>query len=174
MRRLRLSLHVVPRSALVVALTSGAVAHAATIQVTGLTDVVSNNGTCSLREAVRAANLNTASGAMAYETTYSIVRFNNGGSQLTVLVLQNPSSGPVAGEAHFWDSAGTLVATLPFTLGPKETLVRNTGTVTGASGVSGSITVAHDARYGELVGKTVTLELSTGFSFDSPMSPRVR
>jgi hypothetical protein len=39
-------------------------------------------------------------------------------------------------------------------------------------GQSGTITVAHDGRYGDLAGKGVALEPSTGFSFDSPMVPR--
>jgi hypothetical protein len=33
------------------------------------------------------------------------------------------------------------------------------------------MTVSHDGRYGDLTGKTVALEPSTGFSFDSPMLP---
>jgi hypothetical protein len=36
------------------------------------------------------------------------------------------------------------------------------------------VTVVHDAPYGALAGKTVALEPSTGFSFDSPMLPRPR
>jgi len=47
----------------------------------------------------------------------------------------------------------------------------NTATV--APGTAGALTLAHDARYGDLSGKTVALEPSTGFSFDSPMVPRV-
>jgi len=35
----------------------------------------------------------------------------------------------------------------------------------------GTMTVSHDGRYGGLTGKTVALEPSTGFSFDSPMVP---
>jgi hypothetical protein len=31
------------------------------------------------------------------------------------------------------------------------------------------MTVTHDGPYGALVGKAVSLEPSTGFSFDSPM-----
>ena len=35
------------------------------------------------------------------------------------------------------------------------------------------VTVVHNGRYGDLSGKTVALEPATGFSFDSPMIPRV-
>jgi hypothetical protein len=110
----------------------------------------------------------------AYETTYSIPRFNNAGTQITVLILQNPTSYPIAGQAYFRITSGILVATQSFNLSPKETLVLNTASIPGANGVSGAITVAHDGRYGDLSGKTVALEPSTGFSFDSPLVPRIR
>jgi hypothetical protein len=35
------------------------------------------------------------------------------------------------------------------------------------------VTVAHAAPFGALAGKTVALEPSTGFSFDSPLLPRL-
>jgi len=108
----------------------------------------------------------------AYETTYSVPRFNNAGTQITVLVLQNPTNDPIAGRVYFRISSGTLVAAEPFSLNPKATLVLNTATVPGANGVSGAMTVAHDGRYGELAGKTVALEPATGFSFDSPLVAR--
>jgi uncharacterized repeat protein (TIGR01451 family) len=109
-----------------------------------------------------------------YETTYSITRFNNAGTQVTVLILQNPADYPVSGEVYFRDAAGLLLATEPFSVTAKATLVLNTATIPGANGVSGAITIAHDARYGDLSGKTVALEPATGFSFDSPMAPRIR
>lgn len=38
--------------------------------------------------------------------------------------------------------------------------------------MSGSTTMAHDGRYGDLQGKSVALEPATGFSFDTPLSYR--
>ncbi len=38
-----------------------------------------------------------------------------------------------------------------------------------APGISGSIRVTHDGRFGDLQGKSVALEPATGFSFDTPM-----
>ena len=105
------------------------------------------------------------------ETTYAVPRFNNSGSQITVLLLQNPASYPVNGKVYLWDAAGTLVATSSFALPARQLLVLNTATV--AAGVGGTLTIAHDGRYGDLAGKTVALEPSTGFSFDSPMVPRL-
>ena len=107
-----------------------------------------------------------------YETTYAIPRFNNAGTQLTVLILQNPTNYTIAGDVYFWRPTGVLLGTSPFSLDAKRTLVLQTSTVAGVSGMSGAITVAHDGRYGDLTGKTVALEPSTGFSFDSPMVAR--
>jgi len=107
-----------------------------------------------------------------YETTYSVPRFNNVGTQVTILLLQNPTDYVISGNVYFWNPAGTLLATTPFTLASKNLLVLNTGTV--APAVSGAVTIAHDGRYGDLSAKTVALEPSTGFSFDSPALPRIR
>jgi hypothetical protein len=105
----------------------------------------------------------------AFETTYRVPRFNNAGSQVTVLLLQNPASYTVTGHVWFWNVAGAQLGSQPFTLNGKATLVLNTATVAGAGGTGGTITISHDGRYGDLTGKTVALEPSTGFSFDSPM-----
>jgi uncharacterized repeat protein (TIGR01451 family) len=108
----------------------------------------------------------------AYETTYMVPRFNNSGSQLTVLLLQNPGPVTVNGLIHFWSPAGAALGSRTFTLGPKELLVLPTSSVPGVAGASGTITVVHDGPYGSLTGKTVALEPSTGFSFDSPMEAK--
>jgi hypothetical protein len=109
-----------------------------------------------------------------YETTGALPRFNDAGTQVTVLVLQNPTEGPIAGSAYFWNVGGTLLAFHPFSLTAHSTLVLNTATVAGLAGQSGTITVGHDGRYGDLSGKAVALEPATGFSFDSPMGYRPR
>ncbi|HEV7735722.1 MAG TPA: hypothetical protein VGR62_26340 [Candidatus Binatia bacterium] len=107
-----------------------------------------------------------------YETTYAVSRFNNSGTQVTVLVVQNPTDYPVTGNARFWDATGDLVGSSGFALAPKATAVVNTSPI--APDVSGSVTVASDARYGDLAGKTVALEPATGFSFDTEMKARPR
>lgn len=127
---------------------------------------------------VRSGGCGTGCGAddeyrlRAYETTGAIPRFNNSGTQVSVLVLLNPTAQTVSGTASFWSLAGSPLGRRAFTLAPKATLVLNTGTVAGLAGRSGTITVAHDGGYGGLVGKAVALEPATGFSFDSPMVPR--
>jgi hypothetical protein len=107
----------------------------------------------------------------AFETTQSIPRFNNAGSQVTVLLLQNPSGYQITGNIYFWSTSGSLSGQQAFNLPAKNMLVLNTASV--VPGVGGAITIANDGRYGDLAGKTVALEPATGFSFDSPMVPRV-
>jgi hypothetical protein len=109
-----------------------------------------------------------------YETTYSVPRFNNFGTQVTVLLLQNPTNYPISGVIYFWDVTGAQVASSPFTLAAKNLQVLATNTVPGANGVGGTLTIVNDGRYGDLSAKTVALEPATGFSFDSPALPRVR
>ena len=110
----------------------------------------------------------------AYETTASIARFNNSGSQVSVLVLRNLGQRPLAGHAHFWSSQGNLLASQPFSLAPRAALALNTSSVAGLQGQGGSVTLSHDGRYGDLAGKAVAVEPATGFAFDTPLVQRPR
>jgi hypothetical protein len=129
---------------------------------------------------VRSVSCTTECGAddtyrlRVYETTGVIPRFNNFGSQVTVLILQNTTSQPVTGTADFWDTSGTLLASQAFALGPKAVGLFGTSSIAGLNGTSGSVTITHDAPYGGLTGKTVALEPTSGFSFDSPMLAKMR
>jgi hypothetical protein len=120
--------------------------------------------TCSAQDAYR---------ILSRETTYTFPRFNNSGTQITVVVVQNSLPRVVNGNLWFWNAGGTLLGTAPVNLASHGTLVLNTATVPGASGVSGSITLTHGAPYGALSGKAVALEPATGFTFDTAMVPRV-
>jgi len=104
------------------------------------------------------------------ETTGAISRFNNAGSQTTVLILQNPTDYAIVGTVYFWDSAGTQAGSQPFLLQPKALSVINTPTI--VPGMAGSITITQNGRFGDLQGKSIALEPSTGFSFDTPMTYR--
>jgi Zn-dependent metalloprotease len=110
----------------------------------------------------------------SYETTYTIPRFNNTGSQVTVLLLQNPSNDTVNATVYFYNASGTQLVGQAVSLAPKQLQIVNTASIPQANGQSGTIVVTHDGAYGSLAGKTVALEPSTGFSFDSPMQPRNR
>jgi hypothetical protein len=104
-----------------------------------------------------------------YDTTVAVPRFNNAGSQVTVLIVQNPTTWTrnIAGTVYFWNTAGTLLGSTTFSLAAKAALVLNTTTVAGVAGQGGTVTIAHDGGYGNLAIKSVALEPSTGFSFDS-------
>jgi hypothetical protein len=110
----------------------------------------------------------------AYETTYSVPRFNNSGTQVTVLLVQNPGAVAVNGHVWFWSPSGALVASHQFTIVPKGVLVLAPSGVPGLPGQGGAVSISHDGPYGSLVGKTVALEPATGFSFDSPMEVKRR
>ena len=107
----------------------------------------------------------------AWETTIAVPRYNNAGSQLTVLIIQNPGGAfGVTGNASLWSTSGAPVTTVAFSVPPRNSTVINLATVNGgaANGTSGSITITNDGRYGQLAVKAVALEPSTGFSFDTP------
>jgi len=106
------------------------------------------------------------------DTTLRLARFNNSGTQITVLVLQNPTAAPVAGHAWFRGASGAPLGNQPFNLAPRGTLTLNTTSVVPSG--SGSVTVSHDGPYGALTGKAVAAEPATGFTFDTLLSVRER
>jgi ELWxxDGT repeat protein len=106
-----------------------------------------------------------------YETTLSAPRFNNTNGQGTVVLLQNASDATISGRVALWVPPSTLVRYEAFTIAPRGVLALNTLPLWPGSG---SITVTHDGAYGALVGKAVALEPATGFSFDTPLTPRTR
>jgi uncharacterized repeat protein (TIGR01451 family) len=129
---------------------------------------------------VRSASCSTDCGGddryrlRVYETTAAVPRFNNAGSQVTVVLVQNRGAETVGGTLQFFGPAGVLLHAEPFTLAPRALLVFNTAAEPALAGQGGSLTVAHDGRYGDLAGKAVALEPATGFGFDSPLEPRRR
>ena len=104
----------------------------------------------------------------ARETTISIARFNNSGTQTTVLLTQNNGATTVNASFFYWSTGGTLLQTGTLSLGPKALNVFNTSSSITLQGVGGSVTIAHDGGYGQLNVKAVALEPATGFSFDTP------
>jgi hypothetical protein len=111
----------------------------------------------------------------SFDTTCSIPRFNNSGSQLTLLVIHNTSDGAVNATVFFSSAAGALIgAGEAITLAAQATVVLNTATLQAGAfaGMSGSVSISSTAGYGQLTGKGVALEPGTGFTFDTLMSPR--
>ncbi|MET0556481.1 MAG: hypothetical protein ABW221_25820 [Vicinamibacteria bacterium] len=113
------------------------------------------------------------------ETTLMAPRFNNGGGQLTVVLLQNSaptvtgSPTSVSGTVRFWSPAGALLGQQNVSLPANGGAVVNTSTIPGAAGASGFITFDHLGRYGQVTGKAVALEPSTGFTFDTAFIPKL-
>lgn len=106
-----------------------------------------------------------------WDTTYAIPRWNAAGGQTTVIVISNLVQASVSGNVHFYNPSGGLVATQPFTLAQNATFVLNTGSIPALAGLSGHAQVTHTGGYGALTGKAVALEPSTGFTFDTSMTP---
>lgn len=110
----------------------------------------------------------------ARETTLAGPRFNNGGGQATVVIVANAGSGPAQGRVWFWNASGALLASSAFSLGARQSLALNTSALPALAGRSGSLTVSHTGALGAVSGKAVALEPGTGFSFDTPLTPRPR
>jgi ELWxxDGT repeat protein len=109
-----------------------------------------------------------------YETTLSGPRFNDVGTQRTAVVLFNGGAATTAGRVYFWSEAGALLHERAFDLAPFATFVFDTTQEPSLVGRAGSITVAHDGPFGDLVGKAVSLDAATGFAFDHPFASRPR
>jgi hypothetical protein len=111
----------------------------------------------------------------AYETTLRSPRFNCVSGQATVVVLQNTAASPLAAIVTAWDASGAWTFSLPAsTLEPHGLATVPLCTTEAASGKSGSLTIAHDGAYGQLVGKVVAVDPATGASFDTPLTARPR
>jgi hypothetical protein len=106
-----------------------------------------------------------------YDTTYTIPRFNNTGTQTTVLLIQNASNQACSVNLIFFDAAGVLLDILtPGTFNPNSLIVLPTAS--SFPNLSGSVRIAHTCGYGGLSGKAVSVEPATGFAFDTPLVPR--
>lgn len=105
------------------------------------------------------------------ETTMFLPRFNNSGTQITVMIVRNTRAHGIAGHIHFFDAAGAHLHTQTLTMLAHSTLAFVTSGVPALQNASGSAQIAHTAGYGGLVGKAVAVEPSTGFTFDTALSP---
>lgn len=106
-----------------------------------------------------------------YDTTYFFPRWNQSGTQVTVLLIQNTTPVTVTGSIFFFNASGALLHTQPLSVPVSGLQVVSLGSIPALVGNSGSATVVHTGGYGALVGKSVALEPATGFSFDTPMMP---
>jgi hypothetical protein len=104
------------------------------------------------------------------DTTYSVSRFNNSATQVTFLIIQNTSYRTVAFTAYFSDPSASLVGVFDASLPAQGSIIVNTSLI--SAGKNGSIIVTHNGRYGALAGKAVSIEATTGFTFDTALVPR--
>jgi hypothetical protein len=119
-------------------------------------------GTCDAQDRYR---------ARFYDTTYTVPRFNNSGTQATVLFVQNATDRACSVTMHFFGATGALLASsAATTLNPRQLTVVNTAAT--VPNQSGSVRVVHTCGYGGLTGKAVSLEPSTGFTFDTALLHR--
>jgi hypothetical protein len=111
--------------------------------------------------------------ARFYETTYTVPRFNNSGTQSTILLVQNATSRSCLILFAFLDPLGAPLATnvSATPLGRELTVLDTSAFVPGQSG---SIRIRHTCGYGGLSGKAVSIEPATGFTFDTPFLHRPR
>jgi hypothetical protein len=109
--------------------------------------------------------------ARYYETTATIPRFNDSGTQSTVLLLQNATSQSCMLHIYYLDTGGQQIGPVHLVgLGSHELRVFTSG----QPNQSGSVRIAHGCGYGGLSGKAVSIEPATGFTFDTPLLYRPR
>jgi len=109
--------------------------------------------------------------ARFFDTTYTIPRFNNSGTQATVLLLQNATDRPCVITMYFLRQDGTLIsASSAGSVNPHQLLL--VPTANALPNQSGTVRVGHTCGYGGLTGKAVSIEPSTGFTFDTVLQHR--
>jgi hypothetical protein len=110
----------------------------------------------------------------AYDTTLMLARYNQAGPNNTVLILHNPTNATIAGEVYYWSPSGALRATSNISIARRSTSLVNLANITALVQTSGSATLTHNGPYGGIVAKAVTLDSTSGFSFDAPFVPHAR
>jgi hypothetical protein len=105
------------------------------------------------------------------DTTVFGPRWNNSGTQVSVVVVQNQTAYPQEGTLDFYGADGTLLYSGLLVLAPHGVYVFNTSTIPALAGRSGSLVIPHEGAYGALGGKVVALEPATGFTFDTLLAP---
>jgi hypothetical protein len=110
------------------------------------------------------------------ETTMYCPRFNNAGSQVSVLIVQRAASElaqTCTGTAFFYNEDQAVVGTQALSIGGNvDVSVYSLPGIAGLAGQKGGATIAHTCGLGGVKAKLVALEPATGFSFDTPCSQR--
>jgi hypothetical protein len=102
------------------------------------------------------------------ETTVYLPRFNNSGTQGTVLLLQGAASHQsLTARLVFRTAGGTLLHVLLVNVPLEGGAVVNLASISQLAGQSGHVVIGHDGGYGGLTVKAVAIEPATGFTFDT-------
>jgi hypothetical protein len=105
------------------------------------------------------------------DTTYAVPRFNNSGTQATILMVQNTSDRTVHADAILLDETGVAVQIYGANILPRGLWLQPLAAAAAAQGKAGTVLIRQDGPYGALAGKAVSLEPATGFTFDTAMTP---
>ncbi|OGP90312.1 MAG: hypothetical protein A2156_12040 [Deltaproteobacteria bacterium RBG_16_48_10] len=110
-----------------------------------------------------------------FETTLFCPRFNNAGSQVSVIIIQAAARTfeQCDYKIYFFDESGNYLHEYGLFFGPPwatDSDVFLLSSFTELQGKKGSARIAHACGYGAITAKLVALEPSTGFSFDTPCS----
>jgi hypothetical protein len=122
-------------------------------------------------------HLNTVEGASHvyrvrfWDTTYSVPRWSAVGGQSTVFHITNVGQLPAYVGVYLSSVTGADVFGVVRQLGRNQSWVLDTSQYPQLHGASGSALIAHQAGYGGLSGKAVTLDPAAGVAFETPLLP---
>jgi hypothetical protein len=128
-------------------------------------------------------NITTSTSGAIYtillrETTLYCPRYNNTGSQTSVLILQRTNADTATScnyTVHFFNETGSEVGSTTSSLSVIDDVdVISTAGVSGVGGQKGGAHIAHTCGVGGFKAKLVALEPSTGFSFDTQCGEKDR
>jgi hypothetical protein len=105
------------------------------------------------------------------DTTALVPRFNNTATQLSILVLQNPTPAGASVSGIAYDTLGTVIGGFGVSLPANSVAVIDLSTTNSGSlaGKGGALKLVNTLPYGTLAGKVVAVEPATGFTFDTPL-----
>lgn len=102
------------------------------------------------------------------ESTMYCPRYNNAGTQISVLIVQNATNGSCGVGVNFYDETGAYLASHTGTINGSGMMVLPVGSVPGLVGTKGSVRIEGTfCSSSALKAKMVALEPATGFSFDT-------
>lgn len=101
------------------------------------------------------------------ESTMYCPRYNNAGTQVSVLIAQNTTNGSCGIGVEFFDEAGTFITSHQGSFNGSGMLVLSVGSIPMLAGTKGSVRLQPYCSPSGVKAKMVALEPATGFSFDT-------